>query len=74
MSDGQEFCDKIQTHVTECVICQRRLSFDPIEKALLKTHSVKNEIIELLAFIATGCMIIIILYMLLKYKTATSTH
>ena len=58
---SERMCDKISTHVHHCKQCQRRLSFDPVEKALLKTHSVKNEILELCAFIILGVMIIIIL-------------
>lgn len=55
-------CDSIYTHVHQCAHCQRRFSFDPIEKALLKTHSVKNEVLELIAFIALGIIIIFIIH------------
>lgn len=55
-------CDEIAKHVYQCQVCQRRLSFDPIEKSLLKTHSIKNEIFELLAFIIFGILIIFMLY------------
>jgi hypothetical protein len=61
---SNEMCDKIRQHVHQCKICQRRLSFDPIEKSLLKTHSVKNEIMELIAFISIGTGIIFILSIL----------
>ena len=61
-------CDKISEHVHGCATCQRRLSFDPVEKALLKTHSVKNEVMELVAFLTAGLFIIVVLYMLLKWK------
>lgn len=61
-------CDSIYTHVHQCNHCQRRLSFDPIEKALLKTHSVKNEILELIAFIFLGIMIILIVHARFRTK------
>lgn len=61
---SQNMCDKVNTHVHECKQCQRRLSFDPIEKALLKTHSVKNEILELIAFISLGVITIVTLHMI----------
>lgn len=64
----QSICDKISTHVHECKTCQRKLSFDPVEKALLKTHSIKNEIMELVAFVSMGAMIIVILYYVVLYK------
>ena len=54
-------CDKIYLHVIKCITCQKRLSFDPIEKSLLKTRSVKNEIMELIAYISTGIFIIFVL-------------
>jgi len=54
-------CDKIYSHVNQCKHCQRRMSFDPVEKALLKTHSIKNEILELVAFLALGVLIIFVL-------------
>ena len=57
-------CDKISGHVHNCKQCQRRLSFDPVEKALLKTHSVKNEIFELIAFIILGIIIIFALHII----------
>lgn len=61
-------CLDIQTHVNYCFTCQKRLSFDPVEKALLKSHSIKNEIIELTAYIATGIIIILLLYLILEFK------
>jgi hypothetical protein len=54
-------CDKIARHVHECKTCQRKLSFDPVEKALLQTHSMSNEIMELIAFLALGAIIIVAL-------------
>ncbi len=69
MYSGAIKCEQVSNHVHECNICQRRLSFDPVEKALLKTHSVKNEIIELIAYIATGVIIIVVLHLLLKFKS-----
>lgn len=70
--DGPEFdnelklvsdniCNKVFLHVNQCITCQKRLSFDPIEKSLLKTRSVKNELMELLAYISTGIFIILVL-------------
>ena len=59
---SQKMCDRVTTHVHQCKQCQRRLSFDPIEKALLKTHSVKNEIFELIAFMVLGIVIIILVH------------
>ena len=56
---AQRMCDGVSEHVHECKRCQRRLSFDPIEKSLLQTHSITNEILELIAFIVLGLMIII---------------
>ena len=58
---AKAMCDKVSAHVNDCQRCQRRLSFDPIEKALLKSHSIKNECFELIAFIAVGIFIIILL-------------
>jgi len=55
---SHEMCEKVTDHVYQCKVCQRRLSFAPVEKALLKTHSVKNEIIELVAFMTLGIVII----------------
>jgi len=63
---SHQMCDKIRDHVHQCKTCQRRFSFDPIEKALLKTHSVKNEVMELIAFISLGAGIVFIIYMLRK--------
>ena len=56
-----ELCKKIELHVLECSHCQRRLAFNPVEKSLLKTYSVKNEIIELIAYISLGIFLIFIL-------------
>jgi hypothetical protein len=66
---SHEMCDKIREHVNLCKTCQRRLSFDPIEKALLKTHSVKNEVMELVAFVCLGIGIISTIYMLKQTRT-----
>ena len=65
---SSDICDNISRHVSECKTCQRRLSFDPIEKALLKTHSVKNEIMELIAYIVTGIVLIVALHLISKVK------
>ena len=63
-------CDKIQHHVAVCKLCQRRLSFDPIEKSLLKTHSVRQEIFELVALLGLGTFIIAFLYILQSVKSS----
>lgn len=47
-------CKKIVLHVHECHDCKRKLSFDPVEKALLKSVSIKNDIIELIIYIFNG--------------------
>ena len=54
-------CDKLIDHVSMCTYCQKHLSFDPVEKALLKTHSVKNELFEVILYIAIGIFVIICL-------------
>lgn len=59
-------CDKIAQHVYQCETCKRRLSFDPIEKSLLKTHSVRSEIFELIAFIIFGIIVIVMLYFIIN--------
>ena len=56
---SQSMCDKIYMHVNQCQQCQRRYKYDPVEKALLKTHSIKNEIMELLAFALLGLVVIV---------------
>ena len=61
-------CDDVSDHVHQCMQCQRRLSFDPVEKALLKSHSVKNEIIEFLAFMVMGCVVIASLWVIARVR------
>lgn len=68
-TQASKMCDNIYAHVHQCNHCQRRFSFDPIEKALLKTHSVKNEIMELIAFIALGIIIIVLVHVKTRYTT-----
>jgi len=58
---AQAMCQQVSDHVHRCKQCQRRLSFDPVEKALLKTHSLKNEIFELLAFVSLGIVVVLTL-------------
>lgn len=62
----EKVCKKIVLHVHECHHCKRKLSFDPVEKALLKSVSIKNDVIELIAYIFNG---LFILYFV-KYVTA----
>jgi len=64
-------CVKIQQHVHQCTDCKRKLSFDPVEKALIKSYSIKNDILELLVFIITGILLIIILNLIVKIKMYT---
>jgi len=59
--EERNICKKIEIHVIGCHNCKRKLSFNPIEKSILKTYSVKNEIIELIAYIGLGVFIILIL-------------
>ena len=59
-------CDKIATHVGLCKLCQMRLSYDPVEKSLLKTNSIHREIIELIAFIVMGVVVIVSIHILTK--------
>jgi hypothetical protein len=67
-----DLCDDVADHVEHCMLCQRRLSFDPIEKALLKTHSLKNEVMEFFAFVVTGLVVIASLWAVAKVKTRVS--
>ncbi len=67
--DGSsDLCDDVADHVHQCMKCQRRLSFDPIEKALLKSHSIKNEILEFLAFLVMGCVVIASLWVVARVR------
>ena len=70
--DVTDLCDDVANHVYNCRLCQRRLQFDPVEKALLKSHSVKNEVLEFTAFLATGCFIIVILSLVVQLRKADS--
>lgn len=65
---GTSLCDDVADHVHQCMLCQRRLSFDPIEKALLKSHSMKNEITEFLAFMMMGFVVIASLWIVGKVR------
>lgn len=67
-----DLCEDVADHVHHCMVCQRRLSFDPIEKALLKTHSLKNEVMEFLAFTVTGLVVIASLWAVAKVRTGQS--
>ena len=61
-------CLKIQDHVLMCQDCQKILSYDPIEKSLLKTSSIKNDILELFTFLITGVVLLTILYFIVQLK------
>jgi len=65
-------CDKLIDHVGRCRYCQRHLSFDPVEKALLKTHTLKNELLEVLLYIGMGILVIICLRMFVQWGESTS--
>jgi hypothetical protein len=51
---SKTICNNVRSHVTECKNCQRGLSYDPTEKAIMKTHSIVNEILEMLAYVLLG--------------------
>jgi hypothetical protein len=63
-----DLCKKIELHVLECSKCQKQLQFNPIEKALLKSYSIRNDIFELVTFIATGIFMIIILELMIRFQ------
>ncbi len=54
-----DMCDKVHEHVLKCDLCKRRLSFDPVEKALLKTHSMTNQVLELIAYMIASATVIL---------------
>jgi hypothetical protein len=68
MTQEQLTCTKIQEHVGICTKCSKALSFDPIEKSLLKSYSIRNDVLELCTFIVTGVIIIIILHLIVELK------
>lgn len=70
--EKEDVCEHIEQHVKKCRKCIQNLSFNPIEKALLKSYSIKNDIMELVVFIATGVLLIIILRMILYIKGYSS--
>ena len=63
-----DVCTKIQDHILICTNCKFKLDYDPNEKALHKSYSIKNDIMELLAYIITGILIILILNLIVKLK------
>jgi len=68
MTTSHATCKKIQDHVVICKDCHKILSFDPVEKSLLKSYSLKNDILEVLTFIMTGVIIIIVLHLIVELK------
>ena len=65
-------CDDVADHVYNCSLCRRRLSFDPVEKALLRSHSLKNEVLEFLAFMVTGFVVIASLWAVSRVRQQRS--
>lgn len=63
---SEQICDKIIYHVSMCNKCQRKLSFDPTDMAILKSYSITNEILEVIVYICLGIFIIFVLYILDK--------
>jgi hypothetical protein len=63
-----DVCKKIQDHILVCKNCKTKLDYDPYEKALLKSYSIKNDIMELLVYIITGIIIIYILHFIVELK------
>lgn len=59
-------CEKIETHVNNCSQCKRRLAFDPVEKAILKSVSIKNDVIELTVYIFNGIFILFFLQFIMQ--------
>ena len=61
-------CTKIQQHIRICNNCKSKLDYDPNEKALQKSYSMKNDVMELLVYIVSGIIIIFILNLIVELK------
>jgi hypothetical protein len=68
MKKEVDICAKIQDHILICNNCKNQLGYDPNEKALMKSYSIKNDVMELLVYVITGIIIILILNLIVELK------